>query len=105
MENNLISYLTLGAVLLGAIINIVNLISKHDALVTEDAQKNSKLDTILEKVGCIAGIEKTLELYDKRMYIFEFNQKEMGKTLDELCKEHKENTTPLNLKCGGKVSV
>lgn len=104
MGNELLSAITLGAVVLSAIVQIVGLVSRHDTQVVADARRDAKLDTILEKMESMSTLEKTVNALGERMYKNELEQKGLKKTLEDLCEEHRENLKPLNLKCRGATN-
>ena len=94
-----VSLITLGAVVLGALVNIFGIVAKHDSQIIADANRDAKLTAILEKIEDLGTLESTVKGYGDRIFKVEECQKNMGLKLDELCKEHKENMKPL--KCGG----
>lgn len=105
MGENVLSAITLGAVILTAIVQIVALISKHDTQVISDARRDAKLDTILEKMEGMATLEKAVHNHEERLFKSEQNQEQIAIKLNDLCEEHKINTKPLNLRCGGIANV
>lgn len=100
MTGDVLQAITLGAVILGVVVNVSGLMTKRDAQVTADARRDVKLDTILEKVGKIdthqERTDKTLADHEGRIIKVEECAKTTEERLKELCVEHKE-------KCGGII--
>jgi TolA-binding protein len=94
MQIELMSAITLGAVILGAIVNIVGLVSKREAQVTSEAKRDVKLDMLIsqsaEVVKTQKSIERRLEEHDKQLLTLEGRVEATAGCVETLCQEHKD---------------
>lgn len=94
---DVLTAITLGAVILGAIVNIVGLVSKREATVVAEARRDVKLDNILERTNSISVRQEefntSLQSHEIRLTKVEAKTDSTCEKLNELCTEHK-------LKCG-----
>lgn len=94
---DVLTAITLGAVILGAIVNIVGLVSKREATVAAEARREVKLDNILDRTDAIGKRQEefntTLKDHETRLTKVEAKADNTCEKLNELCTEHK-------LKCG-----
>jgi len=91
MQIDFISTITLGAIMLSAIVNIAVLTGKREAQASADTRRDVKLDNILEKTNYIAArqkaIEDTLKQHIERIIVVEQSNKAMWHRLDDImCK-------------------
>jgi len=79
---------TLGAITLGAVVNVVMLISKREFQVSMEARRDAKLDHIFEKVDYIAlnqkALEDILKQHAERITVVEQSNKAVWHRLDDV---------------------
>ena len=94
---DILSAITLGAVILSAVVNIVGLVSKREASAAADARRDVKLDNILERTDRIGKRQDEFttvqQEHESRLTKVEAKTDNACEKLNELCQEHK-------LKCG-----
>lgn len=87
-EPLIVSYITLGAVIIGAIVNITGLIGRRESKAAADARMEVKLDNIFSKVDSIEkkqdGIEATLTAHGERIKAVEESTKSAHHRIDEI---------------------
>lgn len=89
MEVEIISVVTLGAVILGSVVNVATLVNKRDAQVAADAKRDAKLDSLLERMEELSILEKDVKEHGDRITVVEQVSKAMSNKLDDLYCEHK----------------
>lgn len=86
--STIISLITLGAVIIGAVVNISGLVGKREAKAAADARIEVKLDNIYTEVRGIkeeqSGIKSTLTDHEKRITKVEESTKSAHHRIDEL---------------------
>lgn len=91
MNQNVIQLITLGCVIIAAIMNLTNLVSKATSKAASDARIEVKLDSIYTKVDGIEKkqdtVEKTLQLHGERLTAVEERAKSAHHRIDEIRKE------------------
>lgn len=89
-QSEIISLITLGAVLIGAIVNISSMIGKRESKAAADARVEVKLDNIYNKVDSIekkqSSIESTLRDHGERITAVEQSARSAHHRIDELIK-------------------
>lgn len=86
----IISLVTLGAVIIGAVVNVSSLVGKREARAAADARMEVKLDNIYSKVDNIEKRQTTtetlLQAHENRITKVEESAKQAHKRIDELKK-------------------
>lgn len=94
MEIEVISAITLGAVILSSVVNVVGLVSKRDAQVSAEAKRDVKLDNILERMEGFSthqnAVEEAVKAQGERLTIVEQSNKSLWHKVDDLYSEHRE---------------
>ena len=87
-EAVIVSYITLGAVIIGAVVNVTGLIGKRESKAAADARMEVKLDNIYSKVESIekkqTTIETTLNTHENRITKVEERAKSAHHRIDGL---------------------
>lgn len=88
MDATLMTAITLGAVILGAVVNIVGLVGKRESHAASEAKKDVKLDHIISKIDnierCQGSFDKLIQLHENRIGLVERDIKHLGNKVDEL---------------------
>lgn len=88
MDATTITAITLGAVILGAVVNIVGLIGKREAHAATEATREVKLDHILVKVDsierCQVSLDKILQSHENRLVGVERDIRHLGSQVEDL---------------------
>lgn len=88
--NDIVQYITLGAVVIGAIVNISGIVGKRESRAAADARLEVKLDNIYNKVESIerrqTSFEATLQQHESRIIKVEESTKSAHHRIDELVK-------------------
>lgn len=86
--NEIMSAITLGAVVIGAVVNLTSLVGKREAKAAAEARLEAKLDTIYNKVDNIEkkqnNIEYTLQQHAERITIVEQSAKSAHHRIDAI---------------------
>lgn len=86
----IVSLITLGAVVLGAVVNVSGLIGKRESKAASDARLEVKLDNIYLKVDCIEkkqnNIDAVLQQHGYRITKVEESTKSAHHRIDEIKK-------------------
>jgi len=95
MQTEFIAMITLMAVVLSIVVNVVGLINKRETKASIEAHRDAKIDNILSKVEYIAikqnAFEETIKQHAERITVVEQSNKAAWYRLDELiCKVRKE---------------
>lgn len=90
----IISLITLGAVIIGAVVNVSGLVGKREAKAASDARMEVKLDNIYSKVDNIEKRQTTtetlLQAHENRITKVEESTKSAHHRIDELKKSKEE---------------
>ena len=93
MDATMMTAVTLGAVILGAVVNIVGLIGKREAHAATEATRDVKLDHIVTKIDnierCQVSLDKILQSHENRLVGVERDIKHLGIQVDELRNEER----------------
>ncbi|MDF2591980.1 MAG: hypothetical protein K0S75_1446 [Clostridia bacterium] len=88
--SEIVQYITLGAVIIGAIVNISGMVGKRESRAAADARMEVKLDNIYNKVDNIerrqTSFETTLQQHETRIIKVEESTKSAHHRIDELVK-------------------
>jgi len=86
----IVQYITLGAVIIGAIVNISGIVGKRESRAAADARVEVKLDNIYSKVESIerrqTSFETTLQQHENRIIKVEESTKSAHHRIDEIVK-------------------
>jgi outer membrane murein-binding lipoprotein Lpp len=92
--STIISLITLGAVIIGAVVNVSSLVGKRESKAASDARLEVKLDNIFTKVDSIekkqTSIESTINAHGERIRAVEESTKSAHHRIDGLEGKKKE---------------